>query len=433
VVRHTLRVPSRKRRATGGEAATFSYPASATTARSNRSPQSSRASRTSGAASTQAQPAQTSIRLSAPAERLRAAFAARAQLLDRVARRKAALETAENAAREAAVKVASVMEPRWAALHTLDHELHELLAALSSDPGRSKRDRKTLTRLHQTLQHRGMLTARWPEPKQGQGSRAGEQAPGASPWDDDLGPSEDSDAHGPHASGGRRGFFPQEDVASAPRPKESQHGGLRALFRRLVEAFHPDKVQDEREKTERTEVMKEITSAYRRGDLARLLELERQGERAGLEALEAAAPPEDADELERRLVALDQSCDELREQLKELERAVRLVRRSPQSKVALEIKRAKRDGYELVDFDVVRDLDAAAAQLRKARDLCASYREGGITLAQLLTSPPIMDPDEDEDDELLDLITQLAQQMIQEERPRAAPDVRAARDRRPRR
>lgn len=430
---------SRKRRARDGEAATFAYPASATTARSNRSSaQGARAAQSAGAplASPPASPAQTSLRLSEPAERLRAALAVRAQLLDRVARRKAAVESAEQVAREASAKVASVMEPRWTALHTLDHEIHELLAALISDVGRSKRERKTLARLRETLQHRGMLTVRRPEPKRRSG--AGDPPPGASPWGDDFVPPGERDAHGPHGAAGRRGFF-DDDVASAPRPKESQHGGLRALFRRLVEAFHPDRVQDEREKTERTEVMKEITSAYRRGDLARLLELERQSERAGLDALDASSPPGDAGELERRLVALEQSCDELREQLRELERAVRAIRRSPQSKVAREIKRAKRAGFELADLDVVRDLDQSAAQLRKARDLCASYREGTITLAQLLTSPPILDPEGDADDELLDLVTELAQQMIHEERQRAArgepaaPDVRAERERRQRR
>lgn len=404
---------SRKRKTSGGEAATFTYPASATTARSNRS--AGKAAKAGGARSGGVEQApQTSLRLSAPAERLRAALKLREQLLDRVARRKAALEAAEAVAHEASTKVASVMEPRWMALRTLDHEIHELLAALIGEAGRAKRDRKTLTRLRDALQRRGMLSVRRPEPARRSGP-SGDQGDGPR-WGDDFVPED----HGPRGPAGQRSFF-DDDVASAPRPREGQHGGLRALFRRLVEAFHPDKVQDEREKHERTEVMKEITSAYRRGDLARLLELERQSERAGLEAIDVTALLDDAAELERRLLALDQSCDELREQLLELERSVRAVRRSPQSKVAREIKRAKRAGFELVDLDVVRELDDAAAQLRKARDLCASYREGTITLAQLLTSPPIMDPDSDADseDELLDLVTELAEQMIREERARA--------------
>ena len=37
---------------------------------------------------------------------------------------------------------------------------------------------------------------------------------------------------------------------------------LRGLFYRLADALHPDKVQDEGDKAQRTEVMKELTQAY---------------------------------------------------------------------------------------------------------------------------------------------------------------------------
>jgi len=50
---------------------------------------------------------------------------------------------------------------------------------------------------------------------------------------------------------------------------------MRDLFRRLATAIHPDKAQDADSQEERTEAMKEVTRAYRDGDLASLIELEK--------------------------------------------------------------------------------------------------------------------------------------------------------------
>lgn len=353
-----------------------------------------------------------SLRLSETAERLRAATAIRDRLLAQVGKRKAALEKAQSLARDTAAHVSSVVEPKWQALHQLDDELHQLFSAFLEDTSRSKRDRQALRRLLQSLQQRGMISTRREPPRQsGRGRRPGD--------DEGEGEGEAWSQHGPsHRGPLEDDFNPRGDVASAERPRESQHGGLRSLFRRLVEAFHPDKVQDEREKAHRTEVMKDITAAYRRGDLARLLELERDSLLQAVDPLDALAALDDAESIERRLAALDRSCDELRDQLRELDRTLRAVRRSPQSRMAKDLARAKRAGIELVDFDAIRELDKNAATLRRARDLCASYREGEITLAQLLTSPPLVDPDDD--DELLDLVTQLAAEMLERERERAA-------------
>lgn len=353
-----------------------------------------------------------SLRLSETAERLRAATAIRDRLLAQVGKRKAALEKAQSLARDTAAHVSSVVEPKWQALHQLDDELHQLFSAFLEDTSRSKRDRQALRRLLQSLQQRGMISVRREPPRQsGRGRRPG--------TGEDEGEADDWSQRGPsHRGPLEDDFNPRGDVASAERPRESQHGGLRSLFRRLVEAFHPDKVQDEREKAHRTEVMKDITAAYRRGDLARLLELERDSLLQAVDPLDALAALDDAESIERRLAALDRSCDELRDQLRELDRTLRAVRRSPQSRMAKDLARAKRAGIELVDFDAIRELDKNAATLRRARDLCASYREGEITLAQLLTSPPLVDPDDD--DELLDLVTQLAAEMLERERERAA-------------
>lgn len=372
------------------------------------------------------------LRLSAPAEQLRAALRLRDELVAKVARRKAALRAAEHAADEASVKVASVIEPKWTRLYAFDDELHQLLDALTTDAARQPRERAALLRLYHSLQRHGVLSRRaeWeartgrataPGGRGGRDGRDGQgNRRGAAAFDDADG-FDGFDDFVPGASRGDR----QDDVASAKRPPESQHGGLRALFRRLVEAFHPDRVQDEDAKAERTEVMKDITEAYRRGDLARLLELERlMNDPAASAALDDEAALDDADELARRLQALDRSCDELRAQLRELEREVRAVRRSPRGAVARELKRAARAGYDFADFDVVRDLDRAAFELRRVRDVFTAYRDRRLSLIELLSHSALSSLRDD--DELLDAVTELARQLLQKERVRRAHEAPAA-------
>src|SRR5690606_36574923 len=66
-----------------------------------------------------------------------------------------------------------------------------------------------------------------------------------------------------------------ESGYSATKPSEKNSGLLRALFRKLAVALHPDKVQDAKERETLTSVLKEVTRAYESGDVARLVEIDR--------------------------------------------------------------------------------------------------------------------------------------------------------------
>jgi hypothetical protein len=99
------------------------------------------------------------------------------------------------------------------------------------------------------------------------GARPGKQRGGDhSSYDRTSSANDGSDGFGQGTLGGY----------SANKPSENKASTLRALFRRLAIAFHPDKVQDENDKQSRTTLMKDVTTAYESGDLARLMELERR-------------------------------------------------------------------------------------------------------------------------------------------------------------
>lgn len=65
-------------------------------------------------------------------------------------------------------------------------------------------------------------------------------------------------------------YYENEDI-SQPRPSRD----LRKIFLKLADKFHPDKASDNETRVFYTEIMKEINIAYQSGDLARLLEIER--------------------------------------------------------------------------------------------------------------------------------------------------------------
>lgn len=172
---------------------------------------------------------------------------ARAQLL--------ALEAEVRAALDA------IVEGSRATLHEIaefDRAIHQLFVELVMDRKRRTSVRAQIAALHEELSGdvlslEGLLAVMSPPPA-----------------DDRPGPDRDA-PHVPDDAPDDEAADDAPDVPSATPGSSS----LRGLFRRLAENLHPDKVQDHDGKAARTELMKEVTSAYRDGDLARLLEIER--------------------------------------------------------------------------------------------------------------------------------------------------------------
>ena len=62
---------------------------------------------------------------------------------------------------------------------------------------------------------------------------------------------------------------------SAARPRDDKAGTLRDIFCRLAHALHPDRAGEGGDADARTEAMKDVNRAYREGDLASLVEIQR--------------------------------------------------------------------------------------------------------------------------------------------------------------
>jgi hypothetical protein len=178
-------------------------------------------------------------------------------------------------------------------------------------------------------------------------------------------------------------------VASAAKPAGPDRGVLRTLYRKLVEAMHPDRVQDEREKHARTEAMKEVTVAYQAGDFARLVELER----SWTAREEIAARGEDT---AARIEELVKAIEELKRQLKGLEKEARAVRATYEWKLTAELKKQGKKGDPIAK--VRAQAEAELVPLRSTHAHLARFEAGEITLEALLAGPraPGREIDDDE-------------------------------------
>jgi len=156
-------------------------------------------------------------------------------------------------------------------------------------------------------------------------------------------------------------------------PMEEQ---IRRLYRRLCRRYHPDLVQDEKEKERRTEITSAINAAYAKRVVdARqsLAELQALAERATLDVWEVAGTED------QRLYALRAKLTRLRGQHADLQRAIRALTDSPAAQLSLEVKLARRRGQDLlaeIRAEVESELTRKRAELELLR---AQLEELGLS------------------------------------------------------
>ncbi len=252
----------------------------------------------------------------------------RRELEVKVRRKRSALERlraeAETVSRELDARAVAVRASRQEA----DEAIHAAFASLAHDDRLARAERGAVRRLYAWLQTVGAIT-----------ERGQHETPTAS------------------------------DASKPPDPT------MRSTFLRLASAYHPDKTTDAERRDRHTEIMKELNRAYRGGDTARLLELERS-----LSADEAV-PALDEPSLER-LVAT------LRGQLRELSRQMSALREHYRGVVALEHRRLTHAGCADPVAAMLEQLRRAAADTRRLSELVTRYSRGEVELDELLAGPP---------------------------------------------
>lgn len=338
-----------------------------------------RGPRAADSTSTEASATSLVVHRSPQQQRLVALQKEHERLLRDIAKKKQALQSMEALASELMTAFFNGLDPLRAEMETLVRQLRRAFETLLGEDSRlNRRDQAKLRSVYADI-----LESLPPELLMATQPPAG---PGASSPDDDEDSSfdfewdeEPSEPRGRSWQGGAPGPAGGEAGYSAPKPNEAQSGTLRTLFRRLATLLHPDKVQDEAEKAERTTVMKDLTSAYEAGDLARLVELER---------LHMASTPrdEDPDAVTSRVQQLTEANRELRRQLRALAEERKAVRDSLPFTLDLRAKsRLRERGMQQLE-SIMQGVQAELEDMRTLHDAVERLAGGKIGLREFLAS-----------------------------------------------
>jgi hypothetical protein len=269
--------------------------------------------------------------------RTKALMAEHERLLQRAATKRAEIARLTEENRDAHSKLAPRLVSLIEEAARLSKQTIEAFEALLRDPKRSKRQKKLIREIFQEVLDSGLLM----DPREAGGEGEGEA---------DGEPVEDFDDE------------PRFVEPAEARPAGQSHGDVRALFRKLADAFHPDKVQDDAERARRTEVMKKITAAYQAGDFARLVELERTYR------TEQAPTDVDPDEHHARLSS---AVRVLRKQVRALDKELRAARAQ------------KAGGLPRV----VDEAELGVSELRRVHEHVATFRDGKLDFAAFCAGP----------------------------------------------
>lgn len=313
------------------------------------------------------------------------------RLLREITKKRATREVVERDARDAASAIAARVMPLREAFASTLKELKGIFSGLlGEDSHLSKRDRARVRRLYARL-----LPDLAAAPEEDEGPRSSPfEGHGDAAWEE--APDDGSDA----------GY-------SARKPDEKNTGVLRALFRKLAIALHPDKVQDPREREQLTSVMKEVTRAYESGDVARLVEIERHW-------LAQSAAPERENDIERRVTELLSANKELRRQLRGLTAELKELKQSVPGLAAPRRRGARSSAMRAELDEMVEQMERELTELRGLRDFARRFADGEISVTEFLLGPELGMDDDDPFDQML---AEVLEAML-DEPPRRRPGAR---------
>ncbi len=320
----------------------------------------------------------TTLAVPRASQRFAALLEVRDRLLKQIAQKKRELARAETKLEQARTEVLAILEPLWAKCADIQEAIHRAFATLLA-PGRlSKRRRREVVSIYRSLVVQGILDRCDIDE-----ARTEPEADS----DDDMPPFTE-----PSAQPGAGGY-------SAPQPAaDGTRESLRALFKRLAVALHPDRVQSEDEKQRLTEAMKEVTRAYEEGDLARLLEIERDQAWHG-------GPRATAEENEK-LGKLERLIAELKEQLSALFRALRALKRSEAFRMLQEFQRVRAHGGDPA-AEISAELESELAELRAVREHVCAFAAGKMEWDVFVAGPATRRSRVREEEELFEELVEI--------------------------
>ncbi|MEM7727307.1 MAG: J domain-containing protein [Cyanobacteria bacterium P01_A01_bin.45] len=299
-------------------------------------------------------------------------------LLKQIKRKRTELKNFVEQMRSLGTEIFTRSAPSLNKVAEIDKEIHTLFAEIFNTRKFGKKSKKDVEAVYVNLQMAGIIS-----PRQNTFTED-ELADEESDFFDGEQQEDDSPPFGAGFYGG--GNAPGEmgdDDSSAREDRKSDSKSIRKAFLRLAEIFHPDKVNDDQTQTEYTEIMKEINAAYQEGDLARLLEIEKQhqvGEKISGNG---------EDGLSKRCNLLEKDNEFLKEQYDNLKQELRSVKRTPEGTMVSDFRRAKKEGVDPIAM-MIEQVESETEVISSIRDFIRDFKDKKVSIKEFLQGPPVL-------------------------------------------
>ncbi len=295
-------------------------------------------------------------------------------LLKQIKRKQTELNNFVEQMRSVATDIFERGSPIFNKVAALDQEIHALFGEIFSTRKFGKQTKKDIEAIYRQLQMTGVIT-----PKQHQIDEDAEL--------DELFEEREQEDNFVRDAQQRDHEYQSdlEDVEGSCENKGRSESArqVRQTFLRLAEIFHPDKVTDNETQVHHTELMKEINKAYQEGDLARLLEIERQHQ-AG-----EGIDHNNEDDLTRKSNRLEQENEFLKTQYENLKRELRLVKRTPEGAMISDYRKAVKVGIDPI-AQMLAQVEGEVQVISSIRDFVKDFRDKKITIKEFLQGPEAM-------------------------------------------
>lgn len=292
---------------------------------------------------------------------------ANAKLLKLISRKRKEMDKFTATLQEVQQKVMADISPIMMQMRQVDDEIHQIFQKIFTTRKMGKQTALMVKDIYWMLQANNSITFN-PEAFEEE-----DRAPFNS-----FGFGEDEEEESKEEFRGFGRQQPEEGHARQSDREETRQ--LRQVFLRLATVFHPDKVLDEEQSEEYAEVMKEVNLAYQRGDLARLLAIEKQYE------LGATIDRSNADDLTLRCAQLERENQLLQEQKQALQSELRNMKSSTAGMGLGDFQKMQKMGFQPINtlLEQAREELAMAMDLR---DFVQAFLDKKITVAEFRRGP----------------------------------------------
>ena len=301
------------------------------------------------------------------------------KLLKQIESNRSKLNKLNDSIKDVGIQIAQRIAPFRQKILELDRQIHEVFKEIFAGRKLGKKSRKDIESVYYHLQADGLISP--------------QKLPSSAEVEED-----DSDEGSEWRGYERRSH--QEVMEDIARPDRDDLKKIRQLFLRLADRFHPDKVTDEVEKAFRTEVMKEINLAYQNGDLARLLEIEKQQE------LDALIDRDSSDDLTRHCAKVESENSFLKEQLATLKQQLKLTKKTQQGEMTAVFKKITKYGGDPIG-EALFEVEAHVEVVEQLHKFVLDFRDRRITIQEFLRGPTdLMQQQMTEEELMLEFLSQ---------------------------